>query len=176
MTNVNMKSASNRSAHTFRDVPANDVTRERETFERLVHGTHIAEARSIMVEQEGIMCRPVVDLSFLGGDAAWMAGANSGHPRYGPVVLSASPSIVLANDVHLYFVEIIEYLNQAAVRILVSKTVRTDFPPYNPRVRGGPYFYDEETTRHSGWRTVVRRSDPPHWAEKAIPRDRKSVV
>ena len=34
----------------------------------------------------------------------------------------------------------------------------------------GPWQCDPATKQHASWRTTARRSDPPGWAEHAIPR------
>ena len=131
------------------------------------------------------------DVSHYTGEAVWMAGADGGHGRYGNYVFSSDAStLLLQPQFKYYFIEMIEYNNQAAARILVTaaEPSAADFKLYNPRKAnggkgmtglpmeynpyqpGGAWHYDPATEQHARWRTTTRRSDPPDWAKKAIQR------
>lgn len=161
-----------------------DETRSTKPFSKVVHGTHFDEA--VKISTEGLQLRPVSDVSHYKGQAVWMAGADAGHHRYGNYVFWSDASKLLKMELKYYFIEMIEYNNEAAARILVTDTEPSadDFKSYkgweanddgmglpaeyDPRQLGGPWQYNPETGQHASWSTTVRRSDPPDWARYAI--------
>lgn len=163
-----------------------DETRSTTPFSRVVHGTHFDEA--VKISTEGLQPRRVSDVSHYKGEAVWMAGADAGHCRYGNYVFSSETSKLLKMELKYYFIEMIEYSNEAAARILVTdrEPSADDFKSYwgweanddgmglpaeyDPSQPGGPWQYNAKTGQHVSWSTTVRRSNPPHWASYAIQR------
>jgi len=128
---------------------------------------------AILIRGEGLQPRPVQDTSNYKGDVAFMAGANEGYARYGRFVLSADPSYLLQTNEDgsprfaFYLVEVVDYKTQSASRILVAPANAEppeDCTVYKPRVRGGPWFIDENDMHYSLTATT-RVCEPDAYAE-----------
>ena len=61
-----------------------------------------------------------------------------------------------AGGLKIYFIEVIEYWKQSACRFLVTTDTYPQLREYNPRIRGGPLYYDEESREFYYLKTLKR--------------------
>lgn len=123
-------------------------------FTTLVHGTHLSAAQGILT-QDSIVKRELNDFSILNKKISnvWLAPDAQANPSFGAIVFRFDASSLLAAKAfQFYWVEMVDYRRtQAASRILVtteSPNPEWKLAKFNPRFRGGPWYYDEEKNQH----------------------------
>lgn len=124
-------------------------------FTDLIHATHIDAADQIL-EDDSILRRPVSDNCYMKElysdmKCVWLApGSALESPcKYGPIVFHASIEILLtAQNLNWYWIEILDYKSQSATRILVTSSKFSKLKPYNPKIRGNPWYWNAKTNKH----------------------------
>lgn len=126
---------------------------------RTVHWDHFLE----MEENKSMMPRPLGKaMHYLRGvlpalQVVWFGTPIQGHNWYGNVSFEVDMQTLLHEfrQFKKYFVEVIDYNTQNASRILLTSQTYDALREYDPSIRGGPWFVDEDNQHF--WLTSARR-------------------
>lgn len=95
-------------------------------------------------------------------EVLWFGMPSDGHNWYGNVSFVVDLDLLLQKlSLRTYFIEVVDYRTQSASRLLLTSKTYEHLREFDPQIKGGPWFVDEN--KKNKYLTLARRCRAAEW-------------